>query len=326
MLFPRLRLAALFASLLLLVSLATSRAYAGDPAPTDPTAAAMLDGGATVDAATVAPIDAGESAPFDAGATPAPPPAQTRDVGARPVLAPDQPPPPPPRASEEAATRLPVSYIDRPLTLPRFVFNPLGEFDVDIEDVTFVNLTLAGAFGVTDDFQVEAIVAPLKLSPVFNYGQSEQLGPSVGGTYRLTHGAAQLGFEVDTTIISLPGLSGAVVRPGFPTRIHGGRVRFDFGVFLPITASHTTSVGLDLPFALAFDLAEPLHLAFASGLTFAPADNPFQANVPFLVSAGYAIKGKDGPILDIDPFFRLPSVAEGDHYQVGIEVGGFFYL
>ena len=53
--------------------------------------------------------------------------------------------------------------------------------------------------------------------------------------------------------------------------------------------------------------------------------------------AGYAIGGKDGPILDIDPFFRWPTFAtpgveapgnkiNSDKFQVGVELGGFFYL
>lgn len=244
--------------------------------------------------------------------------------------------------------RLPLSYTERPLTLPRFVLNPLAELYVAKEDIdTFVNLGVSAAFGITDDFQVEAVVAPLQFSPTFKYGQTEQPGPALGATFRLLRGSFELGAHVDATVITYSPLSGMIVRPGIPARLHIGKsVRIDAGAYVPISVispgggvSSTTTVGLQVPLAAAFDIIEPLHVGVSTGVridNFNAAGNTFA--IPLGFFAGYAVGGKDGPILDIDPFFRWQSFAtpspadpnadkiNAGHYQVGVEVGGFFYL
>ena len=238
---------------------------------------------------------------------------------------------------EENEGRLPLSYTERPLTLPRFILNPLAEFNVSKEDATFVNLGLGAAFGVTDDFEIEANVAPLQLSPSFTYGQGEQPGPSLGVTYRYYAGGTEAALHLDATMFTLPGTSGVIVRPGIPFRGHAGkRVRIDFGVFVPVTASHTTAVGLQLPFAIAVDIAEPVHLGVSSGIMVESVTGPSGIDIPFGVFGGYAIGGKGGPIVDIDPFVRWPKAATSDNraygsstldvFQVGVEIGGFLYL
>jgi hypothetical protein len=149
----------------------------------------------------------------------------------------------------------------------------------------------------------------------------------LGTTYRATRGAVELGLHLDATLFTLPGTSGVIVRPGLPVRVHAGHVvRIDFGVYVPVTASYTTEAGVELPFALAINIVEPLHLGVGSGFYFQSLSNPFSITVPFEVFAGYAIGGKNGPVLDIDPFFRLPDLGATENFQVGVKVGSFFYL
>jgi hypothetical protein len=243
---------------------------------------------------------------------------------------------PSPDGEDEQAPRLPLAYAQRPLTLPRFVLNPLAEVYAAKAQATFLNATLAAAFGVTDDFEIEAVVAPLQLSPnSATYGQADQPGPSLGVTYRPAHVGAEVGLHLDATVITLPAASGALFRPGIPVRFHAGKnVRVDLGAYLLVTASKTTTVGFALPVAFAVDLAEPFHLGVNSALSIETFDNPFSLAIPFGFFAGYAVGTKDGPVLDIDPFFRWPNVASSDvrgqntldPFEAGVELGGFFYL
>lgn len=233
-----------------------------------------------------------------AGAAPAP--------GAEPKPGPAAEPKPEPteaRATEGASAgenegengRLPLSYVERPLTLPRSILEPVVGFEVVKDDATFVNLGVGLAFGITDDFEVQANVAPLQLSPSRTYGQREQPGPAIGTTYRLSHRGLEVGVHLDATLFTLPGTSGVIVRPGFAFRGHAGkRARIDFGAFLPVTSSHTTTAGLQLPFALAIDVAEPVHLGISSGITLQSFDPFSSLDIRSGSSAGTRSGGRTG--------------------------------
>jgi hypothetical protein len=243
--------------------------------------------------------------------------------------------------------RLPLSYTERPLTLPRLVLNPAAEFNVTKEDDTFVNLAITAAFGITDDLQVQADVAPLQLSPTAKYGQTEWPGPSVGVKYRFLRGSFELGVRADVILVTYSPLSGAIFHPEIPARLHIGKsVRIDAApsAYIRFISDGSgrptnTTVGLYVPVAAAFDIIEPLHVGLDTGIWIGDMKTVGDTfAIPLGIFAGYAIGGKDGPILDIDPFFRWPTFAtpalsdpnadklNPGHYQVGLEVGGFFYL
>ncbi len=237
----------------------------------------------------------------------------------------------------DAPPRMPLAYAERPLTLPRLALDPAASFGVDREEATLVNLGFALAFGVTDAFEVHAIVAPLQLSPTVRYGQGEQPGPSVGAIYRFSPDAATVaGLQLDATVLTLPETSGAILRPGLPLRSHTGKtVRFDYGFYFPVTIGVSKTVGFQAPFAVAANVSSAVHIGFTSGLSFQTFDAPLNLVMPFGVLAGSAIGGKDGPILDIDPFFRWPQLLSaspptGENtaavFQVGVDVRWFLYL
>jgi hypothetical protein len=230
---------------------------------------------------------------------------------------------------------LPLSYAERPLTLPRLVLEPIGEIEVAHETGTLLNLGLGVAFGIADDFQVDVIALPLELTPSVTYGQAEQPGPRLGLTYRLGRGLAEVGVHIDATVITLPDSSGFVLRPGLPFRFHTGeKVRLDMGFYVPVTVARTTAAGFDAPFSFAVNASEPFYLGLSSGLSFATFEAPFDVVLPLGVFAGYAIGGKDGPILDIDPFLRWPelvsfapqSVNTATVFQAGVQIRWFLYL
>jgi hypothetical protein len=222
----------------------------------------------------------------------------------------------------------------------------------------FANLGLGISFGVTDDFTVRAQVLPLQLAAPaafggFRYGQEssllgvDNLGPSIGATLRVVSGkVVEVGASLDGGIVTLAGLSGGTVTPGVPVRVHiGESLRLDTGAYLPVTllrqsgpeapAGLQAAAGLNVPVSLLYDITEPLHVGVGTGFQILDFSQPGQTvTIPVGVFAGYAIAGKDGPILDIDPFFTWPllltpgaqSAAQANIYTVGLSVGGFFYL
>jgi hypothetical protein len=254
-----------------------------------------------------------------------------------------------------AEGRLPVAEAERPITLPRFVLNPELDFDVPHLGANFVNLSLGASFGITDDFTVRAQVLPLQLAgPAgsgFHYGQATGLvgidnpGPGIGATYRFVRGFVEVGGSLDANIITVQSVTGVVITPGIPVRIHATKqLRIDTGAYLPITRSTdgvlaANSVGLSIPASVLYDITEPIHVGLGTGFQIVDFSQPGgTVAIPLGIFAGYAIAGKDGPIVDIDPFFTFPALftpgttgpnakqTDTGDYVVGLSVGGFFYL
>jgi hypothetical protein len=252
-----------------------------------------------------------------------------------------------------AEGRLPVAEAERPITLPRFVLNP--ELDFDITHLaglgSFANLSLGASFGITDDFSVRAQVLPLQLAgPAgsgFHYGQTtENPGPGIGATYRFVRGFVEVGASVDANIITVQSVTGVVVTPGVPVRIHATKqLRIDTGAYLPITRATAggvvaqNSVGLSIPASVLYDITEPIHVGVGTGFQIVDFSEPGETvAIPLGIFAGYAVAGKDGPIVDIDPFFTFPALftpgttgpnakqTDTGDYVIGLSVGGFFYL
>jgi hypothetical protein len=264
------------------------------------------------------------------------------------------------KEEKKAEGRYPVAEAERPITLPKMVLS--GEVDLDVPHLpgsAFFNASVGAAFGITDDLTVRAQVLPLQIAGGggFHYGQSTGLlggidnpGPGVGATYRfLKKEMFEIGASVDVNLITAQGFSGVVVAPGVPVRIHAlESLRIDTGAFLPITFASmsgvplggfgTTSVsanatGLQIPVSALYDITEPLHVGAATGFVIGDFSTPgASVAIPLGIFAGYAIAGKDGPVLDIDPFFTFPALTGGSAapgsglWVAGVSVGGFLYL
>ena len=271
---------------------------------------------------------------------------------------------------KEAEGRYPLAEAERPLTLPKMVL--MRELDIDVPRVSlpspiggqaaatsFANVSVGASFGITDDLTVRAQVLPLQLAggSGFHYGQTsgfygvDNPGPGVGATYRFLRGDFEVGGSLDLNLITLSGASGVVITPGVPVRIHVGKsIRIDTGAYLPITRASidgsgafgapssigASGTGLVIPASFLYDITEPLHVGVATGFQindFSDVGN--NTAIPLGIFAGYAIGGKDGPVLDIDPFFNfyelftpgnVAGATNGGAYVFGLSVGGFLYL
>lgn len=271
-----------------------------------------------------------------------------------------------PRGEAVEDERLPVAEAERPMTLPKMILGAELDFDVPHisfggfgKPTTYANLSLGGSFGVTDDLTVRAQVLPLQLTgPAgtgFHYGQDsayfggiDNPGPGIGATYRFAKSETyEVGVSLDVNLITVQTVTGAVITPGIPVRLHfQKKVRIDTGAFLTFTRA-TESVpggpslsangtGLSIPVSALYDITEPIHVGVATGFGIADlSDIGNNTYIPLGIFAGYAVKGAHGPVLDIDPFFTFPTLltpgaaAGGTNsatYVVGLSVGGFLYL
>jgi hypothetical protein len=289
---------------------------------------------------------------LEATAPAAPPPPAATVVVAAPGAASAAP------AAEEHY-RLPVSYTERGITNPEKILSP--EADLVVTNVApgggagskgIVNLALQAGYSITDDLGVRATVVPLELNSPFAY-----LGPSVGATYRFLKGDFELGVAADLTVQTcsdtgcfnpLTGVGfgvGVAFVPSVPMRFHfGKKAILDLQPGIPIVdlTKTTTTVGLNVPVRFAYDIIEPLHVGAMTGFGFnfnapAPATVGDSFFIPFGIFGGYAIAAKEGPMLDIDPFFLWPQLftpatqagankANGAFIEVGVNVIYYLYL
>jgi hypothetical protein len=274
--------------------------------------------------------------------------------------------------AQEKESDYPLSYVERPIVVPPMTIAPSASVFVDHFSVglgtgnTGAGLEIGAKFGVIENLEIHAIIAPIHLAP----HPVEYEPPTIGATYRFLKGDFEMGGQVDFTLGFVNsdfveeepatefGGTNFGVRPGVPARLHIGReAALDFGVFFPITFHKTTTevnvgagrtlevdnglpattVGLEIPIAVSYDIIEPLHIGVKTGLNdldFGHFGDDFY--VPLGVFAGYAV-GDKKPILDIDPFFQwnyflVPGTPKGEDkvfpgiWQLGVEITGYFYL
>jgi hypothetical protein len=255
----------------------------------------------------------------------------------------------------------PLSFVERPLTLPRLTLAPSFELDIDRigigglpGDVVIAGMQIGASFGITPDFEVGAIVVPIQFNNGAGYGgffvgeEGELAEPTLFATYRFLHTEAiDLGARLAIQIVipSDGSGAGAIIEPSVPLLVHLGKVaRLDAALGFRIAAGGATgvggssvAVGLGIPASVAFDIIPPLHVGVSTGVfvdNFSQAGDT--ARIPLGVFAGYAI-GDKRPIVDIDPFFSFfdfitPGVpSPGDKINPGIFIAGvsakgYFYF
>jgi hypothetical protein len=256
---------------------------------------------------------------------------------------------------EEAESEYPVSYVERPLTLPRLALAPELELEFGralgaatglgvAGRETLAGINLGASFGITKDLEVGAFVLPLQFSPTVSYGSGTEPASNLQlfGTYRFFHNKQiEVGGRLRAYIITDLGV-GAQFTPSVPLLVHlSQKLRLDVEVAVPISALKGVGVhlGLNVPVALSIDIIEPLHIGARTGLQIDDLGGGSVGKrfyVPLGLFAGYALGGKK-PFLDIDGFFQFnhfaapgsgagaDKIVAGD-FQTGLAVRGYFYF
>jgi hypothetical protein len=263
----------------------------------------------------------------------------------------------------EGEERLAVSYPERGIVIGDFILAPSmvfqgGQIDLGIAKDGYAGLSFGARFGITRDFEVHAYPLPFVFAPkaAAGYGGLGPLaeglgGPSFGAIYRFLRGPIEVGGGLDVTIFTND-ITGVQIAPSVPVRVHVGKIAaLDAALVVPINAGlkagaggSNTAVGLEVPVAFSIDVIEPvLHVGINSGFGFEHLNTVAGESagqsffIPLGFFGGYAIPGKKGPLLDIDPFFRWPDLftpgvpapldkVNAGNIQVGLEVAGFLYL
>jgi hypothetical protein len=237
-------------------------------------------------------------------------------------------------------SEFPVSYVERPLTLPRFTLAPFGELDIDrfgttgsatgglSTSVVLAGMMLGASFGITKDAEIGAILIPVQFNESAGFGglfygdERIQAQPSVFATYRfLNREPVELGARLLVQfLVPRTGLGAGVrIEPSVPLLVHIGKIgRFDAEVGVPITVEGSRTeitngvstavasqayAGIDVPVRIAFDIIEPLHIGLNTGLVIEDFGHAGETTaIPLGLFTGYAV-GQKKPIVDIDAFF-----------------------
>jgi hypothetical protein len=263
--------------------------------------------------------------------------------------------------------RLPVAYVERPLTNSAGILTPELDLDISRYGVNGIgglglggtqaigSMGLGSGYAITDDFSVRAILFDLQFNDNFGLDVGE-----LGATYRLLRGDFELGVALDWVYQAHVGIAGQDILPALPMHAHFGRaVRLDITPTLPISTAGVyipglggygggkATVGLSVPLQLLIQPVDQFHFGVGTGLSFtfnpssvAPGlDVGDTFYIPLNFEAGVSIPGPHGPVLDMTPFFSLPtlfvpgidtrggaSAVQSGIWQAGVKFTTFFYL
>lgn len=252
----------------------------------------------------------------------------------------------PARADDDDPDTYPLPYAKRPLTLnartlspaiavdvTRFVVDPRG---AQRDLATSLTVQSGARFGITNDLEVDAALAQIRVLPVLAYGD-----PTAGITYRIVGSVIELGVRAGLTVLTESDAAGMIAEPSVPVLIHlGGTARLDFSVGLPITLRRNVlpTVGLELPVAFALNPIDNLYFGAQTSVYIVDFRDPGESiTLPLGLFAGVTV-GTDNPLVEIAPFFTWPKFAQPgasdlgtqklntDLYTAGLSVRGFFYF
>jgi hypothetical protein len=247
------------------------------------------------------------------------------------------------RADDDPDT-YPLPYSGRPMTLLARTLSPYVAVDVTrfvadpravTRDLTTSLTVQAGAkFGLSNDFEVDAALAQIRILPALAYGD-----PTLGATFRVVNSVIEIGVRAQATIFTTPDTAGIIAEPSVPFLIHlGGTARLDFSAGAPIALRRGALpiIGLDLPVAFALNPIDNLYVGAKTSVYIVNFRAPGETvTVPLGLFAGVTI-GTDSPLVEIAPFFTWPQFAQPgvtglgkqklntDIYTAGLSVRGFF--
>lgn len=213
---------------------------------------------------------------------------------------------------------VPVRLVLRPLTLPLGVLRGDLAFAYQHGNPALWAFAAGAGYGITDDFELDATLLPLLLSPVFEYGD-----PTVSGTYRFIRGdTLEVGGFLGLTLYTHnTRFNGALtITPGLPVLVRfGDSVRLDTGVFVPVTfgADRGTILGAFAPLRFTFQVNDPLYLGVGTGLgvgDFSHFGDTIYA--PLNGFVGYTIAPGCSPLIDLRATVGFPEL-----YASGVRGG-----
>lgn len=196
---------------------------------------------------------------------------------------------------------------------------------------TGTSLNLGGAFGITNDLEVGATIAPLQLTEEFRYND-----PSLYARYQFFHnGPLQVGVELAA---SIPVRSESVfqLRAGLPVWYNFTEtVQLRTGLFYSVLLTDPdVTHGLQVPLVFNANFTDQVHGALITGVNLPFKDTGDTLSMPLGLEAGFVLANiNNRPMVDLAANFVFPSFlvpgSSGDKvftelWQIGVT--GRFYI
>ncbi|MFT3770586.1 MAG: hypothetical protein QM820_34600 [Minicystis sp.] len=262
-------------------------------------------------------------------------------------------------AQEEPAVqrRLPVPFVDRPLTDPKGTLgigiggsvSALRSLLTDQAPAAsiYTSASVGSSYAFTDDFNISARLVGFDITPRFR-----AYLPDVGVTQRLIRGPFQLGLSGSVApAVALTDAVGAPVRSesiafaaSIPMRVyaeHAFKLFFSprIGFDVPLahrTVNDLTAVSLSFPLSMFVRVIDPLSIGLGTGIYIPRLDRTKETTtIPASLTMAITVPGRRGPILDIVPSFGFPYLftpaspvhkVNGDMWSAGLAFNGYVYL
>lgn len=213
------------------------------------------------------------------------------------------------------SSRIPASYINRPLTLPSAVMRLDGgprwpDYDAQLKHIVLDNipdqayLNPGISFGLTDDFEL-GFVFPIQISP-----DSDLHDPRAYLLYRLEGGELTYGIfgQVRVGLRDQSALLG-----GVPLYYRlSPNVRLETGGFAQFTLGNNPRLDLIAPVYFTFQLSNRFYLGPEAGLgLYGVFDDDSGIATPIGGFLGYTIGDAANPLGDLYGRMRLTDLPDG---------------
>ncbi|MCA9602195.1 MAG: hypothetical protein R3A78_08405 [Polyangiales bacterium] len=178
-----------------------------------------------------------------------------------------------------------------------------------IGDGDMVALSIGGAYGITDDFEVGGILLPLALNPSSGFGDM-----SVYGRYRLSGGNTEVGLQA---AIQIPTNTDFGIGVGLPVRFHlSESMMLNTGVEAGIIfATGDAGIGLNLPLEFAVNVMPNVFLGAFTGVNTALNPNALKLiSLPLGVFGGYSLDLGNKMLLDLSGQFAFQNFLQFGDY------------
>ncbi len=220
-------------------------------------------------------------------------------------------------AAAQNSGEYPVRLVSRPQTIPQRTLRLDGQFAAAhfsacttiglssfCASATATNLNLGGGFGLTNEFEIGATVAPLQLTESFEYNN-----PSLYGRYQFYNVNGIQASGQLTAWIPVRSGSDFALNAALPVWVNfTDQFQLQTGLSYSLTVSDPISHSLAIPLLFNLNVTDEIHLALRTGVNLPFKDTGDTISVPLGIEAGYALRGPNNrPMLDVLAQFSFPS-------------------
>jgi hypothetical protein len=260
---------------------------------------------------------------------PAPSPAAPPEVFTEPVVSAGQEAGPMPSPEQLSTTSQPLSYTERPLTLPGGTWSFAGGAGVGRfwgSDETSLGITAAMSYGIVDAFELGTFVMQLQLLERVVYDR-----PSLYAIAQLFNGQHfTIGAKLEV-VAGIQSYSPWTVTIGIPQHYYPTeRLRLELGLYVEFVQSETRLTNFHVPASLDLQVTDAVFGSLSTSFVLIDGE---QVVIPLGLGIGYTFERDQQPLCDLRaefqwPLFHQPSSERPmdlDTLTAGLNVRCFLY-